>query len=1003
VSHAGRIHHHVRRAAFAAVIATLALVGWAALQSSAAEGPPRSAQVLMPFAGAWANDFGTAPWEHSRTAAEDWTMDVFAPDTDVHARIGNVTGALRLEIAPPEDYGCTGGGQMVWVSVSIDGQPIGRFGYHHLTDIEHPSGTVIDGVADVRIGRTVASPFALGGACWNVSTTTGIHTHLVLDNASGSSCYVRYTKGAVLDRSAVVAVLGGPNGSSWGAGPRDECDPDALTVGAPLLDSTDPDVLRESSPHLFHSLANDALLGELRLTVHPRSGETLVGWHEFDGATGATASFLQRLAPNGQPIGDPRQLSGPLAGAFVRLDDVIARQDTDGWIALHDDGSGAEAGQRLVLSQIGTSGSRTAAGVAVDDGPSTGGRLSRDPATANIVAAWTRPLGAGPEVAVARFDHTGLGRLGEPTVVQTADPGEAVVVEEVLYDPVTGSTYVLTQSTVGAAGASVAIERNVVRISPGGSQTRHRVEQPSGVSYTRSHAGIDENGDALIATLIVHLDGSTDTLYELWSPGDVAPSEVSGPRSTRRPAVTAAPGGGFGVVHSGFVNGDERVLHAVRAADGTWGPTRGVSQPLHERAALRGVWVSASPVDDSLAVVTRELLDSTDRLSSASDRVGLPVTAPGAPRNVLAVPDDVAEVEDAAVPRPGARLTITWDPPATDGGAPLTRYSVDVTRVGAGPTVKVEVDGDTTTARIDGLDGDADHIVVVTAHNEVGAAADPDPPQLYVPLRPLEGYWMLEVAGRVHGFGDAEAMGPLVLNGARAVALTPTHTGGGYWVLDTSGTVSAFGDALHYGDLFDTAVELDAGEGAVSMSALPTSDGYWIFTDRGRAVAFGAATHHGDVSHLELNGPIIDSVATPSGNGYYQVGSDGGIFANGDAAFHGSIQTVVDLVAQGTAAADWLTAPIVGLVPTPAQDGYWLVAADGGTFSFGGASYRGSVPQVLPGIELNAPINAMVAYGDGYLMVASDGGVFTFSDKAFLGSLGDVTLDSEITAVAPIG
>ena len=32
------------------------------------------------------------------------------------------------------------------------------------------------------------------------------------------------------------------------------------------------------------------------------------------------------------------------------------------------------------------------------------------------------------------------------------------------------------------------------------------------------------------------------------------------------------------------------------------------------------------------------------------------------------------------------------------------------------------------------------------------------------------------------------------------------------------------------------------------------------------------------------------------------------------------------------------------LIPTPAGDGYWLVAADGGVFAFGAARYYGSVP-----------------------------------------------------------
>ena len=38
--------------------------------------------------------------------------------------------------------------------------------------------------------------------------------------------------------------------------------------------------------------------------------------------------------------------------------------------------------------------------------------------------------------------------------------------------------------------------------------------------------------------------------------------------------------------------------------------------------------------------------------------------------------------------------------------------------------------------------------------------------------------------------------------------------------------------------------------------------------------------------------------------------------------------------------------------------------------------------------KLNKPVVGMVRYGNGYLMVGADGGIFSFSDKPFVGSLG---------------
>ena len=70
--------------------------------------------------------------------------------------------------------------------------------------------------------------------------------------------------------------------------------------------------------------------------------------------------------------------------------------------------------------------------------------------------------------------------------------------------------------------------------------------------------------------------------------------------------------------------------------------------------------------------------------------------------------------------------------------------------------------------------------------------------------------------------------------------------------------------------------------------------------------------------------------ATPSGDGYWIVGSDGGVFAFGDAEFHGSM------------GGEQLNEPIVGLTPTPSGGGYWLLGKDGGIFAFGDAEFYGA-------------------------------------------------------------
>lgn len=140
-----------------------------------------------------------------------------------------------------------------------------------------------------------------------------------------------------------------------------------------------------------------------------------------------------------------------------------------------------------------------------------------------------------------------------------------------------------------------------------------------------------------------------------------------------------------------------------------------------------------------------------------------------------------------------------------------------------------------------------------------------------------------------------------------------------------------------------------------------------------------------------LNSPIIDAVVTPSGQGYFLLGGDGGIYVFGDAPYHGSIQGIVDGIhGVGFPASEWLQAPIVGIAATTSGGGYWLVASDGGMFGFGDAGYFGSVPQVLPGVTLNSPIVGLVPQDEGYLLVAEDGGIFNFGSSVFHGSVPEI-------------
>jgi hypothetical protein len=161
---------------------------------------------------------------------------------------------------------------------------------------------------------------------------------------------------------------------------------------------------------------------------------------------------------------------------------------------------------------------------------------------------------------------------------------------------------------------------------------------------------------------------------------------------------------------------------------------------------------------------------------------------------------------------------------------------------------------------------------------------------------------------------------------------------------------------------------------------MPYFASFWDVTANG--TVFGP-TFHGPIPGL--NKPIVGMASTPSGSGYWLVASDGGVFTFDNAQFHGSAANLT------------LNRPIVGMASTPSGNGYWLVASDGGVFAFGDAQFHGSAAN----LTLIRPIVGMASTpsGNGYWLVASDGGVFAFGDAQFYGSLAITHLNAPIEGI----
>ena len=90
-------------------------------------------------------------------------------------------------------------------------------------------------------------------------------------------------------------------------------------------------------------------------------------------------------------------------------------------------------------------------------------------------------------------------------------------------------------------------------------------------------------------------------------------------------------------------------------------------------------------------------------------------------------------------------------------------------------------------------------------------------------------------------------------------------------------------------------------------------------------------------SGVTLNAPCVAIVPTPSGNGYYVVGSDGGLFCFGDAVPHPNPDGKFNLVGVT------LAKPVIDFAVSKTGNGYAFLAMDGGVFAFGDFGFHGAV------------------------------------------------------------
>jgi hypothetical protein len=319
-----------------------------------------------------------------------------------------------------------------------------------------------------------------------------------------------------------------------------------------------------------------------------------------------------------------------------------------------------------------------------------------------------------------------------------------------------------------------------------------------------------------------------------------------------------------------------------------------------------------------------------------------PFTAPGTVRD-LAVRSSLTE---------GA---VSWQPPASDGGSPITGYLIEHRATGAESWIASGETTATAVALTDLVRG-ASYEVRVRALNAAGRGEWEAATFRTVGL-PSSG------SSTVVVIRNGEPVDAPLYTGPTAgdlVSVAGTPTGDGSWVTTAEGHVYTAGDAGFHGSL--AGQRLNAPITSITPSL--TGDGYFLVAADGGVFAFGDALYHGSMGGQPLNQPVQGIIPSCTGDGYYLVALDGGVFAFGDARFLGSM------------GGSSLNKGMLGIVPNCDLGGYWTFAADGGVFTFGDNEFFGSLGDDPPPAGV-AAMAATPAY-DGYWLIDGDGNAYAF-------------------------
>jgi Fibronectin type III domain len=436
---------------------------------------------------------------------------------------------------------------------------------------------------------------------------------------------------------------------------------------------------------------------------------------------------------------------------------------------------------------------------------------------------------------------------------------------------------------------------------------------------------------------------------------------------------TGSPSGGFTALSNG-------ASHHVAFGDliASDANSHQYSIGLASSATWAGIGTSFRPATPHASTVDVTVTNPSGTSATGSGDQFTYAVVPGAPTGV------------SATALQASSTTVSWTAPASNGGAPITSYTV--VTVQGGTTVTVSAPN--SSATVTNLTDASYYQFVVYATNVIGTGPASSPSNSIGPGSPIglqpgaEGYRFVESKGGVDAFGDEGfygSMGGQNLN-APISGIADTPSSQGYWEVGQDGGVFAFGNANFYGSLPTISAPI------IGIAATPDGGGYWLVGSDGHIYAYGDANYDGApnctnppscTNSFPIGSAIVAIVATPSGSGYWEADSDGDVYAFGNAVYQGSSGCVNPNLQCGGSNSFTVT-DITAMAANGIDNGYWLVGADGGVFGFGNAAFLGSSGNIPIGDIIGV---AKSGDGNGYWLLGTDGAIYGYGDAGYVGSM----------------